>query len=135
MLDEILASINIANDVKIALANHVKNTSFFKFYMQNAVGDNWVSVDPEKIEYKQYSYHRSMAGAMLMNRQTVNILSSVVFVPEVPNRTKAFQMKSLFEMLYVGECDALMAILRKDIASIYPNITFDLINEVLNESK
>lgn len=135
MLDEILANINDSGDVKLALTNHIKNTSYFKFYMEHSVEDDWVTVDPEKIEFKQYSYHRSMAGVLLLNKQTVNMLKSVIFVKEVPSRTKAFQMKALFEMLYVGECDVILAILRKDIASIYPNLTFELINEVLSDVK
>jgi hypothetical protein len=131
MLDELLTEINESTDVVGAL-KHAFKESYFKGYMELAVNDVFPSFDIDDIKFKQYDYHRSMAGAFCLNRQSWNIVSNVIMADKVAVATKKKQYKSLSEMLYIGECAAFTAIIKKDIASIYPNITFAAINEALN---
>lgn len=130
MLDEILAIINDSEDVVSSLQSAFK-IPYVKGFIELAVSDNWPSIDIDTINFKQYEYHRSMAGAMLLNRQTWNIIVSVIMNPDAKDTTKTVQFKALSEMLYVDESKALFAILNKNIHSVYPNITFEAINAAL----
>ena len=131
MLDELLILINDSADVVSAL-KHAFNEAYFKGYMELAVNDTFPTFNVDDVHFKQYDYHRSMAGAFLLNRQTWNIVSNVIMVDKVATTTKLKQFKAISEMLFVGESHALTAIIKKDITSLYPNITFDVIVESLN---
>jgi len=130
MLDELLTQINgspsVIQSIKDSLA-----IPYFQYYIELAVSPDWTTLDISEVTFKQYEYHRSMAGSLLLNRQTVNIMSNVIMKKDIPDRTKAIQFKALSEMLYVDESIALSAILVKNLDSIYPNITFSAINEAL----
>ena len=130
MLDELFESINnsenVVEDIKAAM-----NLSYFGYYIKLAVSDEWTTLDIEEVKFKEYEYHRSMAGSLLLNRQTVNIMENILMKKDIPNRTKAVQFKALSEMLYSGESKILSTILTKNLDSIYPNITFNAINEAL----
>ena len=130
MLDELLTQINNSPSV-IQSIKDALGVSYFRYYIELAVSEDWTTLDISEVNFKQYEYHRSMAGSLLLNRQTVNILSNVIMKKDVPNRTKYIQYKALSEMLYVDESIALSAILVKNLDSIYPNITFSAINEAL----
>lgn len=133
MLHEILEDIDDSENVVSALREAFK-LPYVKNYMELAVSDKWTTIDPEKIEYKQFNYHISMAGAYLLNRQTWNIVSNVIMNPEAKDSTKTIQFRALSEMLYREESHALEAILCKDIEQMYPNITFENINVALNDA-
>ena len=131
MFDELLIKINASADVVNELREAYK-VSYFKHYMLLSVNDTFPTFDIDAIDFKQYDYHRSMAGSFLLNRHTWNLVSGVIMNEYVAQATKIKQAKALSEMLYVGESIALNAILKKDIQSIYPNITFENINTSLN---
>ena len=130
MLDEILESINSSEDVVTALKDAMKQ-SYVPFYLNLAVSDSWTTLDIATVEFKSYDYHRSMCGSLLLNRQTVNVVENILMKKDIPTRTKTVQYKALSEMLYSGESKVLTAILNKNLDSIYPNITFNKINEAL----
>ena len=131
MLDELLDEINESTDVVSALKKAFKE-SYFKGYMELAVNDVFPTFDTAEVIFKQYDYHRSMAGAFLLNRQTWNIISNVIMTDNVATATKMKQFRALSEMLYIGESAMLSAIINKNITSLYPNVTFAAICEALN---
>lgn len=134
MLDEILDIVNSSTDVPTALRGAML-VPYFKNYMLLAVSDKWTTLDIDTVEFKNYGYHRSMAGALLLNRQSWKIVESILMMPSVKQTTKANQFKALSEMLYEGESKILSAILVKDLTTLYPNITHDILVEVINDIK
>ena len=134
MLDELLTIVNASPDVVSALQVAFKQP-YFKGYMELSVSDVFPDFDIDAVKFKQYDYHRSMAGAFLINRQTWNLVSNVIMGgPEVAEAIKIKQFKSLSEMLYIEESKAFTAIIKKDITSLYPNITFKSIVDALNNA-
>jgi hypothetical protein len=132
MLDELLADLNSGTDIAIKLAYAMKTIPFLRTYMESTVDANWCTIDVDAVEYVRYDYHRSMAGAFLLNRHTENIFVNVLMKKDVAKRAKVFQFKALSEMLFVGECATLTAIMRKDLAAVYPNLTHETIVAALN---
>lgn len=129
-LDEILNEINISSDPTAAL-KAVIDQPYIRFYLSQLLTETWVDFDVDEIEYTQYDYHRSMAGALLLNKQTANIYVSIFMNKNVLLKTKRYQCKALLEMLNKGESDILKALLKKDLQSLYPNITYEIINQVV----
>jgi hypothetical protein len=131
MLDEILTRINNSDDVVKSIKESF-NISYFKNYMELLVSDKWTTVDVNTVDYTSYGYHRSMAGALLLNRQSWNIVLTVLMNPLASNVIKEKQFKALMEMLYENEASILLAILTKNLESLYPNITFSKVVEAIN---
>lgn len=134
MLDEILDIVNSSVDVPAALRGAML-VPYFKDYMLLTVSDKWTTLDIGTVEFKNYGYHRSMAGALLLNRQSWKIVESILMIPSVKQTTKANQFKALSEMLYEDESKILSAILVKDLTTLYPNITHDMLVEVIDDIK
>jgi hypothetical protein len=130
MLDEILSQANALSDPVASIISNL-DVSYVRGYLELAVSDDWITLDIDTVQFKQYDYHRSMAGATLLNRQTWNIVSNIFMAKEVPNRTKAVQYRALSEMLYSEESKILTQILDKNLTLLYPNLTFVVINEAL----
>lgn len=130
MLDELLDYVNNAEDVLLAMKG-ILTLPYVRQYMELSVSKDFSTLDIENITYKVYDYDRAIAGAMLLCRQTWNIVNSVIMAENVNLKTKEFQYKSLKEMLYSKESDVLTGVLTKNITELYPNITFELINEAL----
>ena len=128
--DEILAEVNSAADVEAVLKG-VIDQPYIKFYLEQLISEDWVDFDVNEIEFTQHDYHRSMAGALLLNKQIANVYRVIFMSKEVSLRTKQYQCKALMEMLCKGESDILRAVLTKDLQSIYPNITYEILNKVL----
>lgn len=131
MFDEILALVNASDDVHGALQGAMF-TPYFKNYMNLLVSDVWTTIDISNVKFTQYDYPRSMAGAMLLSRQSWNIVNGVIMMESVRDSVKEKQFKALSEMLYVGESKILYAILNKDLTPLYPNITFDKIFDAVS---
>lgn len=129
-LDEILAEVNSAQDVEAAL-RLVIDKPYIKFYLSQLLSEDWVDFDVDEIEYTKYDYHRSMSGALLLNKQTCNIYLSIFMNKTVLLKTKRYQCKALLEMLNTGESEILKALLKKDLQTLYPNITYEILNKVV----
>lgn len=127
MLDEMLDGINSSSDVIGALKHAYEKTPFIKKYMEIYVSDVFVDFDVETIKIEHYNYHRSMCGAYMLNRQTLNIFENVIFSPNVKIDTKIKQYKALSTMLYEKESLIFNAIITKNLESLYPNITFEIV--------
>jgi hypothetical protein len=130
MLDEILFDVNLSSDV-VAKLKSAYEYPYVKEYMTIAVSNDWPCIDIESIGINQYDYHRSMAGASLLNRQTFNLVNTVILGKLVKPETVHKQYKALSEMLFSGECKVLRCVLLKNIPSVYENITFEKISESL----
>ena len=130
MLHEILSRVNSSSDVLAALKSQYA-TSYVKYYMELAVSDSFTTIDVLNVTIKDYNYHISMAGALLLNRQTVNIISNVIMAPEGNIVTKLVQFRALSEMLYAEEAKILKNILTKNLPSMYENITHEIIVQSL----
>lgn len=131
-LDEILKEVNDSENPSQSL-KEILSSPFIGKYINWAVSDAWSTLDVDECKFKQYDYHRSMAGALLLNSRTMSIFEQVLFNSSASNHTKKIQYKALSEMLFKGESDLVKAILKKDIQSLYPNLTHELICGVLNE--
>lgn len=124
MFDEILNHVSCSGDVVQALKQQYKATPYLPEYMALSVSEAWTTVDVAGILVKDYNYHRSMAGSFLLNRQTYNIVSSVIMIDSVNETTKLKQFKALSEMLFIEEAKILKAILLHNLSDLYPQITF-----------
>lgn len=132
MLDEILTGAVNSKSMIQYLKEAIKTTSYLRGYLELAVSGDWSSIDVDKIETKQYSYHRSMAGALLLNKQTWNIVNGIIMNINAKDSTKTVQYKALSEMLYENESKILTAVLTKNLVSIYPTLTHEVLVESLN---
>lgn len=132
MLDEILFGANICSDPVQYLKDMIKDNHYLKGYLELAASDKWSSIDVDEIKTKQYSYHRSMAGALLLNKQTWNIITGIIMNVNAKDATKIIQYKALSEMLYEAEANILTAILTKNLVSIYTSLTHEVLVESLN---
>lgn len=132
MMDEILSTINESEDVYTSLRTAMKDV-YFKKYMTLAVSDEWPTIDILNIVTKKYGYHRSMAGAYLLSNQTWKIISQIIMTKSAKDSSKFNQFNALSEMLYTDEAKILVAILTKDITSLYSNIEFETIVKALND--
>lgn len=130
-LDELLEQTNDAEDAEAALLKLITNDQYIRAYMDHSVNDKFVEVDLDDLDYKLSGYHRSMAGMLLCSKTTMAIYNEVLLNPKVAMKTKRYQLKNLLEMLHIGEAKILKAIVGKNIASLYPNITHELICKVL----
>lgn len=135
MFDELLEQVSASENVLESLIFLVKEKPYVRTFLESAVDDRWVDFDVDSIEYKKYGYHRSMAGALLLNRGSANVLNSILHSDRVAARAKLTQCKALLEMLHEGESNILTAILKKDLSALYPKITFEIINSALNNAK
>lgn len=126
MLDELLDGVTTKDD----LVNLIKTVPYMKFYMESAVDDIHVTIDLP--EAKHNDYHRSMAGALLLNRATQSVVEGAIRNPRVTANVKRKQYMALSEMLFVTEAVILTAILTKNLESVYPTLTHEFICEALN---
>jgi hypothetical protein len=131
MLDELLESANTAESPVFYLKGLYKSSPYIKHYMTLSVSETWSTIDINEIKITDYSYHRSMAGALLLNKQNWNIVANVIMSTIAKESSKVTQFKALSEMLYSGERDILKAVLTKDLSSLYPNLSHKVICESL----
>ena len=127
MLDERLANITTAAELKELCAE----SEYIKFYIESSVNDTWTLVDIESLDIKLNEYHRSMAGAFLINRHTVQIVRDVILAQTGSVLSKTKQFLALSNMLFIEEAKILEAALKKDLESVYPKLTHKLICEAL----
>lgn len=130
-LDELLQQANDAENPAEILKSLVNESKFIRKYLEMYVSDEWCKFDPDKVKWNPSTYHRSMAGALLINAPTLRIVTDVLFAERVTLHTKSHHYKSIMEMLCIGEAKILEAILKKNLPDLYPNLTFEVINSVL----
>jgi hypothetical protein len=137
-LDEILSKIDQSDNKLNELRQLIKTNSFAKRLLLSAVDDKWVDVDINEIKTTNPIYHRSLAGTSLLSRATTQIFEGIFFAPassKIPKRTKTLQYKNMTEMLCESEAKLLKAILLKNVESLYPTLTHELICEALKEEQ
>lgn len=130
-LDELLQQVNDSADVESALSTLIKNDVYARAYIDHAVNDSFVEVDLPESAYTYSTYHRSLAGMRLCTKTSLQIFNDILINPESLHKTKRFQLKNLLEMLHSGEAKILNAIITKNLTSLYPNITHELMCKVL----
>jgi hypothetical protein len=129
--DELLQEANDAPN-PVDYLKSILTKPFISKYLDWATNDVWTTLDVDTVVFKQYDYHQSMAGAILLNARTMSIFEQVLFATKVSAHTKAVQYKALSEMLSKGESAIVKGILKKDLVSIYPNLNHTVICEALN---
>lgn len=122
-LDEIFEMINSSADVEVSLRQTCKTNPIVKFYVHLACNDRWIDFNLEDLEYKFSEFHRSLCGAYLMSKSTMNMITEILLNPKIPKKTKYFQTKNLMELLSLPEAKVFEAILKKNLSSLYPHIT------------
>ena len=122
-LDEIFEMINSSADVEVSLRQTCKTNPIVKFYVHLACDDRWIDFDLQDLEYKFSEFHRSLCGAYLMSKSTMNMITEILLNPKIPKKTKYFQTKNLMELLSLPEAKVFEAILKKNLSSLYPHIT------------
>lgn len=132
-LDEILNEANNHLFPSQVLAKYMLQP-YVRDYLELAVSDKWTTLDVDAVVYAKYDYDRSMAGAILLNSKTINIVQQVIMAEKVSKHAKTNQYKALMEMLYSGEAKVLRAILTKNIVDLYPTLTIDTISKALDEA-
>lgn len=128
-LDEILDEVNASENPVQSL--NTMDRPYLKEVLSVNVSDVWPKFDVDNVVFTQFNYHRSMAGAFLLNRHTWNILDKVLLNQEGNLSTKEKQFKALSEMICVGESNILRNLLKKNLTSLYPNITHEVLCEYL----
>ena len=133
MLDELLSNIDkTPESVVPALKKVYQLYPFVREYIELTVSENWSELDINKIVTVNYEYHRSLAGALLLNRRTWSIVSGVLMNESASLVIKAKQYKALMEMLYSLEAEAFKHILLKTLPDLYPNLTHEALVQSLN---
>jgi len=122
-LDEIFEMINSSADVEVSLRQTCKTNPIVKFYVHLACNDRWIDFNLEDLEYKFSEFHRSLCGAYLMSKSTMNMITEILLNPKIPKKTKYFQTKNLMELLSLPEAKVFEVILKKNLSSLYPHIT------------
>lgn len=133
-LDELLEQVNSCgteDDVECALKDLINNHPYVRMYMEYAVNDEYINVDIDEVQYKLSTYPRSLVGAYLCSNTSTKIYKEVLMNPAVAKKTQIYQLKNLLEMLYCGEATVLEAIIKKNLPSLYSNITHEMICMVL----
>ena len=97
-LDEIFEMINSSADVEVSLRQTCKTNPIVKFYVHLACDDRWIDFDLQDLEYKFSEFHRSLCGAYLMSKSTMNMITEILLNPKIPKKTKYFQTKNLMEL-------------------------------------
>jgi len=129
-LDELLDQVNSAENVKNKLLE-ILTIPYVRDYIELNVNDVFINFDIENIKFNDY--HRSMAGTLLLNRNTVATLKVILVESETISIEKKLRLlRNLCEMLYVGEAKILISVLSKNLTSLYPNITHELICKALS---
>jgi hypothetical protein len=127
MLDERLSAITTATELR----ELCKESELIKFYIDASVNDTWTPVDIESLTIKYNDFHRSMAGAFLINRHTIQIVRDVILAQTGSMPVKIKQFLALSSMLYIEEAKILKAVIDKDLQSLFPKLTHKLICEAL----
>ena len=128
-LDELLETVNNSSDVEQSLRDII-DTPYVRLFLEQNVNEVWPGFEL-LVEPKYSDFHRSMAGALLLSKPSATVLKEVILNQSSQLKNRRYQLKSLIEMLYSEEAKILQAILKKDLTSIYPNITHELICKVL----
>ena len=133
MMDEILSSIDKQPETVVsALKQAYVLYPFLRNYIELSVSENWSSLDIHKIVPTNYEYHRSLAGALLLNRRTWSIVDGVIMNESASSVIKTKQYKAIMEMLYSLEAEVFKHILLKTLPDLYPNLTHSTLVESLN---
>ncbi len=127
-LDELLKQVNDSVAPSATLTEILKGNPFIRTYLTCLIDPNWVEFDVNDIKWTNFEYGSS---ALLLNRHTAHIFQNIIYNEKVALKTKKFQCKTLLETLCKGEADVLVALLKKDIQPLYPNITFDILTASL----
>jgi hypothetical protein len=131
LFSEILATVNSSENVIDSLKRLLETKSYVGAFLTELTNETWVDFDIDEIKYTEYGYHQSLAGAYLLSKSSWNVYKQILLNPAVKKHTKIFQCKSLLEMLDEGEAKIFKGILKKDLTSLYPNITYEIINIAL----
>jgi hypothetical protein len=124
--DEILEQISSSQNIGVKLKDACDENKYIKFFIEQACNDTWVDFDINEITYTLNDYHRSMAGARLLSKSVFYIFKEILLNTNLPLKTKQYQTKNLLEMLYEGEALILLAIIKKNLTELYPNITHEI---------
>ena len=127
-LDEILAQVSAAPDVGHALKAACDENSYVKYFIEQACNDVWVNFDVDEVNFEFNDYHRSMAGTRLLSKTVMYVYKEILLNKGLPLKTKRYQTKNLLEMLYKGESLILLAIFKKNLPELYPNITHKIMS-------
>jgi hypothetical protein len=122
-LDEILTNVSNASNVEDALKDVCARSPLVRFYIHRACDEEWIDFDLDDLKYKFSDFHRSLCGAYLLSKSTMNILTEILFNPKIVKKTKFFHTKNLLELLSEPEAKVLEAILKKNLTTLYPHIT------------
>lgn len=107
-----------------AVIVNVPTGKYIRKYIDYAVSDSFPSFDVLNVGAKNDGYHRSLAGAQLLNRHVALQFDAIVSdtMPE-PQKISAF--KHLYSQLCTEEAELLILILTKNLASVYTNLTHE----------
>lgn len=130
-MDELLEQVNTSPDPEAGLKQLINSNGYAKYFLDQAVNDKFVDINYDDMKYTFSPYHRSMAGAFLLSKSTSLVYEQVLLSNQAAVKTKEYKLKALFEMLAQGEAQILLAIIKKNLTELYPNITHEMICKVL----
>ena len=135
MLDEILSVLNDQHkDDIVQSLRACFHIPFFLDYIKLNICEEWSDIDYDKIQIREYNYHRSMSGTYLLNRHTFKIIESCLLNDALDDKSKINKFTSLAEMLYKDEYIILKAVMNKNLTNVYPNLTFEKLCEAVNQT-
>ena len=134
MLDEVLQQVNDSGNAVGALKEALVKYHYLGRFMVLATNDQFADFNVDELKWEKSKLSRGLEGTYLMTRGTWNTLSQVILGANVIQHRKVQQLKWMLEMLYEKEADVLLAILTKNLTTLYPNLTHDVICAALGES-
>lgn len=118
------------------LVSIINDHSYAKPYIEQAVNDKFILFDIIESELPvKIALHDSMAGAFLLTRNSWQIVFQVVLGEKVPKATRVKQLKALYDMVSTPESKILVAILKKNLAELYPLLTHEFICQALKDAE
>lgn len=134
MLDEVLQLVNDSENQVDALKEALTKYHYLGRLMVLATNETWPNFNVNEVKWERSDLSRGLEGTFLMTRGSWNTISQVILSDKVVLHRRVQQLKWMLEMLNRNEADILISILQKNLVSLYPNLTHDVICAALGES-
>lgn len=120
-LDEIFDRANDQEDPVAYLKKHVKETPLVRYWVEQATNDVFAAIDLPSVNFKPNGFPREFAGARLLNRIAVNTFADLLESPKIK------VIENFLNLLDDSEAKLLLAIMDKNVSSLYPKLTHEVL--------
>jgi len=135
--DEILDEANKAPNPTEALTGYIREKSYVKEWLEVATNNVWPS---EGVEVSELTWDRRFDTDKILPDGTIRLLSKqskvfydgVILSKKIPAKMILQKTGRFMEGLHPKEAAVFHSVLKKDLFTLYPNLTHTVISEALN---